>query len=45
MEITVEKKLHQVIPENEFQECFQQWCHHLMKCIASQGEYIEDDHS
>jgi hypothetical protein len=31
--------------ENDFQNCFQQWHHHLTKCIASQGEYFEGDHS
>jgi hypothetical protein len=31
------------ILENDFQDCFQQWHHHLMKFIASQGEYLEDN--
>jgi histone-lysine N-methyltransferase SETMAR len=33
------------IPENNFQDCFQQWHHHLTKCIASQGEYFESNSS
>jgi hypothetical protein len=33
------------ILENSFQDCFQQWHHHLTKCIASQGEYFEGDSS
>jgi len=37
------KTLLQGIPENNFQDCFQQWHHHLTKCIASQGEYFEGD--
>jgi hypothetical protein len=35
----------QAIPENGFQDCFHQWHHHLMKCIASRGEYIEGNSS
>jgi histone-lysine N-methyltransferase SETMAR len=31
--------------ENDFQDCFRHWHHHLMKCIASRGEYIEGDSS
>jgi hypothetical protein len=27
------------IPENDFQDSFRQWHHHLTKCIASQGEH------
>jgi histone-lysine N-methyltransferase SETMAR len=30
---------------NDFQDCFRQWHHRLMKCIASQGEYFEGDNS
>jgi hypothetical protein len=29
------------IVEYDFQDCFQQWHYHLMKCIASQGEYFK----
>jgi hypothetical protein len=40
------KMLLRGIPENNFQDCFRQWHHHhLMKCIASQGEYVEGDSS
>jgi hypothetical protein len=35
----------QGIPENDFQDCFWQWHHRLTKCIASQGEYFEEDSS
>jgi len=33
------------IPENDFQDCFRQWHHHLTKCIVSQGEYFESNSS
>jgi hypothetical protein len=33
------------IPENDFQDCFRQWHHCLPDCIASQGEYFEDNSS
>jgi hypothetical protein len=33
------------ISEKDFQDCFQQWHHHLTKCIASQGEYFEGNSS
>jgi hypothetical protein len=33
------------IPENDFQDCFRERHHRLTKCIASQGEYFEDDSS
>jgi hypothetical protein len=33
------------ITENDFQDCFRQWHHHLTKCIASHGEYFEGDSS
>ena len=39
------KQLSKIIPENEFQDHFQQWYHHLIKCIALQGEYFEGDSS
>jgi hypothetical protein len=35
----------QGIPENDFQDCFQQWHNHLTMCTASQGEYFEGDSS
>jgi hypothetical protein len=37
--------LPQDIPENDFQDCFQQWHHRLTKCTASQGEYFKGDSS
>jgi hypothetical protein len=33
------------IPENDFQDCFRQRHHRLTKCIASHGEYFENDSS
>jgi transposase len=39
------KTLLRGISENDFQDCFRQWHHRLTKCIASQGEYLEDDSS
>jgi len=39
------KTLLRGIPENDFQDCFQQWHQHLTKCIASQEEYFEGDSS
>jgi len=39
------KTLLQGILENNFQDCFRQWHHRLMKCIASQGEYFKGDSS
>jgi hypothetical protein len=33
------------IPQQGFQKCFQQWQHHLDKCIADQVEYFEADPS
>jgi hypothetical protein len=30
--------------ENNFQDCFRKWHHHLSKSIASQGEYSEGMH-
>jgi hypothetical protein len=32
------------IPQNQFQNCFQEWTRCLYRCIASQGEYFESDH-
>jgi len=39
------KTLLRGIPEHDFQDCFRQWHHRRMKCIASQGEYFEGDSS
>ena len=39
------KTLLRGIPENDFQDCFQQWHHHPTKCIASQGEYFKGNSS
>jgi len=33
------------VPQQEFQECIQQWKHHWAKCIGAQGEYFEGDPS
>jgi hypothetical protein len=33
------------IPQNEFQNCFEAWTRRWHRCIASQGEYFEGDHS
>jgi len=33
------------IPENQFQNCFEGWTRHWHRCIASQGEYFEGNHS
>jgi hypothetical protein len=32
------------IPQNQFQNCFERLPRHWHRCIASQGEYFEDDH-
>ena len=32
------------IPQNHFQNSFEGWTRHWYRCIASQGEYFEDDH-
>jgi hypothetical protein len=32
------------IPQNHFQNYFEGWTRHWHRCIASQGEYFEDDH-
>jgi hypothetical protein len=34
-----------VIPQNQFQNCFEGWTRRWHRYIASQGEYFEDDHS
>jgi transposase len=31
------------IPQNHFQNCFQEWTRRWHRCIASQGEYFEGD--
>jgi hypothetical protein len=33
------------IPQNQFQNCFEGWTRCWHRCIASQGEYFEGDHS
>jgi len=33
-----------VIPQNQFQNCFDGWTRRWHRCIASQGEYFEGDH-
>jgi hypothetical protein len=33
------------IPQNQFQNCFEGWTRWWHRCIASQGEYSEGDHS
>jgi transposase len=33
------------IPQNHFQNCFEGWTTHWHRCIVSQGEYFEGDHS
>jgi transposase len=33
------------IPQNQFQNCFEGWTRRWHRCIASQGEYFEGDHS
>jgi len=35
----------EAIPQNQFQNCFEGWTRHWQRCIASQGEYFEGDHS
>jgi hypothetical protein len=32
-------------PQQEFQECFQQWQHRWAECIVAQGEYFKGDSS
>jgi len=31
------------IPQNQFQNCFEEWTRCWHQCIASQGEYFEGD--
>jgi hypothetical protein len=31
----------QDIPEDDFQNSYWQWHHHLTKCIVTQGEYLK----
>jgi len=33
-----------VIPQNQFQNCFEGWTRRWRRCIASQVEYFEGDH-
>jgi len=33
------------IPQNQFQNCFEGWTRRWHRCVASQGEYFEGDHS
>jgi hypothetical protein len=33
------------VPQQEFQNCFQQWQHCLAKCTATQGRYFKGDPS
>jgi hypothetical protein len=35
--------LMKAIPQQEFQNCFQQWQHRWAKCSPDQGEYYEGD--
>ena len=32
-----------VIPQNQFQNCFEGWTRRWHRCLASQGEYFESD--
>jgi len=32
-----------VIPQNQFQNCFEGWIRRWHRCISSQGEYFEGD--
>ena len=32
------------IPQNRFQNCFEEWTRRWHRCITSQGEYFEGDH-
>jgi hypothetical protein len=34
-----------VISQNQFQNCFEGWTRRWHRCIASQGEYFEGNHS
>jgi len=31
------------IPKEEFTKCFQQWQKHWVKCVAAEGNYVEDN--
>jgi len=31
------------IPKEEFAKCFQQWQKHCAKCVAAEGNYVEDN--
>jgi spore cortex formation protein SpoVR/YcgB (stage V sporulation) len=33
------------IPQNQFKNCFEGWTTRWHRCIVSQGEYFEGDHS
>jgi hypothetical protein len=33
------------VPQNQFQNCFEGWTRLHHRCMASQGEYFEGDHS
>ena len=33
-----------IVPQNQFQNCFEGWTRRWQRCIASQGEYFEGDH-
>jgi hypothetical protein len=32
------------IPQNQFQNCFEGWTRLWHRCLASKGEYFENDH-
>ncbi|PNF20643.1 hypothetical protein B7P43_G03017 [Cryptotermes secundus] len=33
------------VPQNQFKNCFEGWTRRWHRCIASQGEFFEGDHS
>ena len=33
------------IPQNQFENCFEGWTRRWHRCISSQGEYFEGEHS
>ena len=33
------------IPNIEFQKCFRDWKKHWLKCIISNGDYVEGDNT
>jgi ABC-type proline/glycine betaine transport system substrate-binding protein len=35
----------ETISQNQFQNCFEGWTRRYHRCIISQGEYFEGDHS